>query len=870
MKFRPQTSLTEAAARPRLVEQCLHGAPCSAQLSLLAAPAGFGKTTLLGEISRWLENEGCRTVWLNCDEGDRDLAVFLRSIAEAFEQANLGLRSFLREAEQLPDLLAELPYSIGIFVDQYEAAAHPLLDDALEAFARLLPINVSMFVAARAISPERFIGLELDGFVRLVTANDLRFSDAEAIVFLDSHVPANVIRELVAQSDGWAFVLQLIRLSARSRADGGWDQRAASSSRVRIADFLASEVMSGLDDALRNFAMETSLLKTVTVDDAEAITGRPDCAALIARLQPLVPIVALENYPITAHFHPLFQEYLLGALQLRPRPEIVRLHERLARHYANTRRVLEAVECALGAGLNELAGAIVEAAGAVRYVTAEGISQARQLYQLLPESLVHSRLRLRLLGIVSLAHHAQSSRAAPEFAKLEADVAGGRFAAQMDEEARIDLEVTRSIVAFSSVEHSLYRPDWSALRADTLRIRASSPGDQRLWVVPIATEIQLLLRQGRALDAAPLIDDYVQLTQHVNGVRGALDAAVYQAALNLARGELDVAAKTAGKVVATCLQLDGHEDSHQGMLAHSLLGQIEYLRNNLRGAVAHFDKLNRPRVALSFLIYSANYTWRAVCDVAGGRLHDAFERLDSALALARNRQLQHLALLATAIRCDLEANHGDVGGVSRPEVLEQLSDSWREHSSDSSLPWITLVWLARSLVTTFLGKARSADAIAVARKLVEVCAGSDQRLISASAWILLGRSLLAGDHDVEGRQAIARALALTDTTGATRLFLDYGREVVDVVREFGNEGSASSREWARQIVARTSPLELLTPRQKAVLRELAKGGSTKEIARALSLSPETVKCHLKVIFDRLGTSNREGAARAAREAQLTV
>jgi DNA-binding NarL/FixJ family response regulator len=111
---------------------------------------------------------------------------------------------------------------------------------------------------------------------------------------------------------------------------------------------------------------------------------------------------------------------------------------------------------------------------------------------------------------------------------------------------------------------------------------------------------------------------------------------------------------------------------------------------------------------------------------------------------------------------------------------------------------------------------------------------------------------------------------MTDMTGATRLFLDQGSEVIDAVRQVAADKSTTVSDWAAQIIACTSPLELLTPRQKAVLRELAKGGSTKEIARALNLSPETVKSHLKVIFDRLGANNREGAARAARQAHLSL
>jgi DNA-binding CsgD family transcriptional regulator len=474
------------------------------------------------------------------------------------------------------------------------------------------------------------------------------------------------------------------------------------------------------------------------------------------------------------------------------------------------------------------------------------------------------------MTIASLGNQDQTWRAPLDLDALETEIRAGHFAEQFDDDARIDFEVTRSVVAFVSVEHRLRRPDWKALRSDTVRARDHLTQDRRLWVAPLATEILLLLRQGRASEAGPLIDDYVLLTQSENSVRGSLDASNYRAMLELARAELGAAEATAKRVVSACLELDGHEESHQAILAHAVLGQVDYLRNNLRAAVSHFDKLGRPQVTAGFEVYSSHYALRALCDVASGRPKDAFERLDNALAHAGNWRLPHLALLAKTVRCYLEVSYGDGEATSPQEVWSEIADAWRENRSDDSLPWVTRLWLARSLVASFLGKDRPMDAIAIARQLVEVCAASHQRLINARAWVLLGQVLLIGGQGADGCEAIERALVLTEATGATRLFLDQGHEVIDAVRQVAGYKSGTVCDWAGQVVACTSPLELLTPRQKAVLRELAKGGSTKEIARALSLSPETVKSHLKVIFDRLGTSNREGAARAARQAQMAL
>ncbi len=837
-KFRPHTSLRDTLSRPRLVTQCLEGAPASAHVTLIVGPAGFGKTTVLGEIRRQVEADGGRTVWLNCDDRDRDVDGFLESVSQAMQQYEPGLRVVLRTPEDLGQIFTARPLRIALFVDEYEAAASEQLNDAIEVMARTVPDNVRIFVAGRVVSPQRFIALELDGFVRLVDSSALRFSDLEAQSLLARQIPPDNAAELIAQADGWPFVLQLLRLNAAARARTGAEHRTLTIPRSRISNFLAAEVMASLDESLRTFVIETSLLEVVNVCDAEGITGRVDSASLVRKLEPLAPIVTIEQEPLAARFHPLFQEYLRSQLETRGRAEVIRMQERLARHFARTHRVYEAVRCAVGAESIDLAIAILEGAGAIRFAIAQGVSETRRILQLLPKAAIRGRLRLRLMEIESSINNERAPTAERELAELEAELASGGFAVQFDGAATTDLAVTRFIVAYIDTEHRATVPDWATLRATTTVARATFRDDERVWLVPLVTELQLLLRQGSLAHAAPLIDDYIAVSESNPGPRSSIDAAMYRACYELARGELDTSATRTGRLLARCLNLDGHEEGHAGQLGHALLGQIRYLHNDMRGAVSHFDSIPARLSHLYFDVYSAKHVWLALCDAAAGHLDSALDRLAAAIALGTGRQLPHLVLLAVAVRADLFATHRESGRVLDTADRETLGLAWDHCLVDDSHPWITRVWVARALVSTLIeSEQRPAHALSLAQQFVQLSETCERPLVKASALIILARALLADADRVQARKAVERALILTEGTGASRPFLDQGAEIIILVRELAEDGARPGAQWARQIATRARAFDLLTPRQKAVLRELAKHQSTKEIARALTLSP---------------------------------
>jgi len=869
-KFRPLTGIHDALRRPGLVQRCMEGSPSDARLTLVVAPAGFGKTTLLGTLREAYEATGYRTVWLNCDELDQDPHTLGGSLARALKHAGIVLRGTLRGIEDISRKCTGLPYRLVIILDEFDAAANERHDSALENIARTAPDNLRIVVATRAQPKRNFVRLQLDGCLRLIDAASLRFTEDEAREFLSGMGSSDAVSELIARAEGWPFVLQLLRLYAQRQVQSGTIEPVLVLPESRIADYLASEVMSRLDPELRGFAIETSLLTSITVEDAIGATGRDDCAALLHRLEPLVPIVTLDHNPLSARFHPLFREYLRTELDKTGRAYVVRLHERVALQYANTQRIYQAVRCALAGGLTELAVSILERAGGIRYLISAGLTDARRVLNLLPRAAIERRLRLRLMSAGTMILQERDDDAPRELAIIEAELQEGRFEGQLDEIAKGDLATTQSLVRIAEVDHRLAQPEWETLHAATERAAEAARNDARLSIGPLLLESILLLRQGDLTRADPLIDAYIAINEHDGRFQTSSDARTYRGIYSLARGELDEAELTVSRAAAALLARDGHEEGQSAQTVHATMGQIRYLRNDIMGAATYFDRIRDDHAYVIFEAYAAKHVWRAQCDVALGNFEAALERLDRADKQAASRNLVHLAVLAGAMRREVQVTHqGDPLEQHPPEALDEVARLLDTALTGETLPWFTRTWVIRANIATAIAQERHTDAIHIAEGFIQTVSGSSRRLLEAEAWLLLARAAGSSDINPRVRAAVGRALLLTADTGAYRLFFDAGSSVLACVSEWATANSGPQSEWAGQIAARMTPVDRLSWRQRAVLRELCKGYSNKEIARVLRLSPETVKWYLKGIFDHFGLSSREAVIQAAtRPAQV--
>src|SRR4051794_7010648 len=364
-------------ARARLTGRLPAGTTEAPRLVLIAAPAGFGKTTLL---TQWLSSRvpAVRVAWLSLDTGDADPRRFLEDLAAAVHAAapDAGTRALaLLDADpgvpaedvlvSLVDDLDALPGATVLALDDYHVVDAAGVHEAVTFLVDNLPPQVTLAMTTRADPPLPLARLRARGELLEIRAADLRFTEAEACAFLNDVMGLELdprhVAALEQRTEGWAAGLQLAALSARSRpdAEGGVEDFVAAftgTSRF-VLDYLVEEVLDAQPVDVRSFLLDTSVLGELSGPLCDALTGRDDSQSTLEALERAnVFVVALDDQRRWWRYHQLFADALRARLTARDPGGARLLHQRAARWYAENGRVDEAVPHALaGADGNQIA-----------------------------------------------------------------------------------------------------------------------------------------------------------------------------------------------------------------------------------------------------------------------------------------------------------------------------------------------------------------------------------------------------------------------------------------------------------------------------------------------------------------------------------
>src|SRR3954468_2590302 len=300
---RPRRQLV---ARARLTGRLPAGTTEAPRLVLIAAPAGFGKTTLL---TQWLSSRvpAVRVAWLSLDTGDADPRRFLEDLAAAVHAAapDAGTAALaLLDADRgvpaedvlvsLVDDLDALPGPTVLALDDYHVVDAAGVHEAVTFLVDNLPPQVTVAMTTRADPPLPLARLRARGELLEIRAADLRFTAEEAEVFLNEvmgvHLEPALVTALEVRTEGWAAGLQLAALSARTHAgDGSGDVagfvEAFSGSHRFVLDYLVEEVLDGQPDDVRAFLCDTCVLDQLTGSLCDALTGRSDGQPMLERLE---------------------------------------------------------------------------------------------------------------------------------------------------------------------------------------------------------------------------------------------------------------------------------------------------------------------------------------------------------------------------------------------------------------------------------------------------------------------------------------------------------------------------------------------------------------------------------------------------------
>ena len=428
-KYAPPPPRAGALARDQLFARLDAG--CT--LTLLSAPPGYGKTTL---VAGWLAGRASRAAWLTLDEDDSDPARFVaylsaavrRAMPEvAFADAPAGPGETDPRAALVPFLnaLAQAAEPLVVVLDDYHLLGGRQVHRLVEFVLSHLPGHARLVLLAREDPPLPLARLRARGQLTEIRAHDLRFDCADAARFftdtLGLELPSAIVEQLTERTEGWPAGLQLAGLSLQAGSDPAAFVSSFGATDRFVLDYLSDEVLARLPDETRHFLTQTAILERLSAPLCDAVIGRTDSAEMLATLERSnLFLVTLDERREWYRYHALFADVLRTGLRPAERRE---LQGRAAAWLAEHEFLPEAIRCSLAADLPDGAAALMEAAADATLARGE-VATILRWCDLLPGEVLAARPTLRLIRAWALFFAGALTDADAACATIDPDLLG--------------------------------------------------------------------------------------------------------------------------------------------------------------------------------------------------------------------------------------------------------------------------------------------------------------------------------------------------------------------------------------------------------------------------------------------------------------
>ena len=362
--------------RARLTDKLIKG--MTKYLTLVVAPAGYGKTTLLGEWLATTKGMNWQVAWVSLNSHDNDIARFWAYVVSALQQINPALQYSVHDlfsgdcnmvdCMQLNPLIneiAEIPHQFSLVLDDYHEIKNPQIHEALGYFINHLPENCHLILSSRILPPLPISRLRARGQLEEITSVDLSFTIDETEAFLthvmNVGVQENQIISIQELTEGWIAGLQLAALSLQGKTESPSLFSSGNFDNRYILEFMTEEVLNCQDADTKDFLLKTSILDELSPPLCDALLGRNDSWEMLNYLEEANLFISpLDEPRYWYRYHQLFSELLIQQLQRVYPDEIASLHLAASRWFQQNNFPDKAVPHAIKAGETELAADIVE------------------------------------------------------------------------------------------------------------------------------------------------------------------------------------------------------------------------------------------------------------------------------------------------------------------------------------------------------------------------------------------------------------------------------------------------------------------------------------------------------------------------------
>jgi len=890
--------------RPRLIEQLNAGLHSGRRLTLISAPAGFGKTTLLSE---WIANSDrlepvVRFAWVSLDQGDNDLARFwayfiaaLQSIHADIGEAALAMFRSPKPppAEAfLTGLINEITAAelepFALVLDDYHLIKTQPIHDALTFLLDHLPPQMHLVVATRADPPLPIARLRGRGQLTELRLTDLRFTLDEATEFLNQvtglGLSTDDVATLASRTEGWIAGLQMASLAMQARVSTPGREDVASfinafrGSDRYILDYLVEEVLQRQSDTVQAFLLQTSVLDRLTGPLCDAITDQDDGQTTLETLERAnLFIVPLDNERQWYRYHRLFADLLRQRLLQSQPDQVSTLHRRASEWHEQNGFMGEAIEHALSAEDLERAAHLVEQAAEATLMRSE-VATLLGWLDALPDELVRARPTLCLFHAWALllgGRPIEQVESRLQSVDRDGDLAG-KAASLRAFVAIFQGQVQRAV--------ELSREALEQLTEDDLFLRSIAT-----WMLAISD-----MMDGDLVRSNQALGEIARKSQEAGNVMIAVMTTCTLAELHLTQGELGKAKAIYHQALELATDAQGQRLPIAGMALIGL-GELEREWNDIETAERYLTEGVEQVEQWGEIGALDGYIFLAYVKQARGDTTGAVDSIQKAQQLAVRFDATEMDdVLAGAHQAYLFARQDDLEPARRwieerkltvDAALAELEEQIHSGLSGYSRHWRTVEYL--TLVRLLITQNQHDAALAILDLLEKISEryGLNGRVIRFQ--VLKAIIYQAQGDLAKALAALERALSLAEPGGYVRVFVDEGKPMAMLLRQAAGRGiaveyvgellAAMKRKDERRmtefppsstVLRPPSLVEPLSERELEVLRLLTTHLSSTEMAEELYISVHTVRYHIKSIYSKLNVHSRADAVDRARELEL--
>jgi len=882
--------------RPQLIERLSAGLHC--KLTLISAPAGFGKTTL---VTEWLDNlhqdakkenqVEKRIAWLSLDESDNDLVRFLTYFIAALNQIK-GIDAFGKGAlsmlqsphpAQTEAILTSLINEIAVtnvriilILDDYHLIEAQPIHDALAFLLKHLPPEMHLVIITREDSHLPLARLRAKDQLNELRTADLRFTSSESAEFLNHVMSLDLSPEDIAvletRTEGWVAGLQLAAVSMQGHNNTTNLIKSFSGSHRLVLDYLIEEVLSQQSESIQTFLLQTAVLDRFNGSLCDALTGQDNGQATLERLEHAnLFIVPLDNERRWYRYHHLFADLLRQRLHQSTTSSIrnegmsvTELHRRAADWYEANNFTADAIKHTLaGTDFERAAGLIKHAA---RQSLMFGEAQTlRNWLKELPETIIYSRPRLCLAQVWVLIFLGQGESAEPY-------LQSAALSASEDTSIQGEIAALRALIA-------ILRGDVQATIEQAHQALECLPADDTFLRSLVVMNLGLAYDTVGDTPAAIYAYREAQAISQAAGILLiSMMSLVQLADLEVRQGQLDKATSLYRQAIQEAEQ--PNKPLNLVSMAHANLGRLFYERNELAEATRHLKtcielgrKWGSVDMVVTGLVFLAQVQW------AQG------DRASEQASIRQAEQILQEPMYSPATVTSARAY--------------MTRQALRQGEIESA---VQLMAQSQSLVSTGPGDSRHIEQITKAmlllaqnqpkqaiQQLTPLLQATEASGYMGTAVEILALLALAQQMAGEPNTALVllrHALELAQPAGFVRTFVDAGEPMQQLLTDLqtkiephgapaalrrycANLRLACSQQSAliRNQTCRTRA-ELLSNREQEVLQLLAEGLSNQEIAHRLIIALSTVKTHINNLYRKLEVQSRTQAVNQARKQNL--